>query len=77
MNQQKLLQDVASLPLPAQEELIDFIAFLKERYHVQRPLPTKNLLSIDQEPFIGMWENRADMNDSSAWVNNLRRKEWG
>ncbi len=29
MNQQKLLQDVASLPPLAQQEAIDFIAFLK------------------------------------------------
>jgi hypothetical protein len=32
MNQQKLLQDIESLPPLAQQEAIDFIAFLKQRY---------------------------------------------
>jgi hypothetical protein len=76
MNQQKLLQDVASLPPLAQQEAIDFIAFLKQRY-IRHPVSKNKLSSIDTEPFIGMWKNRADMSDSSAWVRNLRQNEWG
>lgn len=75
MNQQKFLQDVASLPPLAQQELIDFIDFLKERY-TRRSLPKQQISSIDSEPFIGMWKNRADMGDSSAWVRMLRQNEW-
>ena len=76
MNQQKLLQDVASLPLIAQQEAMDFIAFLKQRYAAPS-LPKKKLPPIETEPFIGLWKNRADMVNSSAWVRNLRQKEWG
>lgn len=76
INQQKLLQDIASLPPLAQQEAIDFIAFLKQRYI--RPSPQKNKLpSLEKEPFIGMWKNRDDMADSSTWVRNLRQSEWG
>lgn len=32
---------------------------------------------MESEPFIGIWKNRADMLDSSAWVRNLRQKERG
>ena len=28
------------------------------------------------EPFIGMWREREDMRDSSAWVRDLRDSEW-
>jgi len=76
MNQQKLLQDVASLPPLAQQEAIDFIAFLKQRYR-RKPILETKLSSIEAEPFIGMWKNRSDMVDSSTWVRNLRQKEWG
>jgi len=76
MNQQKLLQDVASLPPIAQQEAMDFIAFLKQRY-IRNPLPKNRLPAMENEPFIGMWKNRANMLDSSAWVRNLRQKEWG
>lgn len=73
---QKLLQDIASLPLPAQQEAIDFIDFLKQRYS-KYAVPKSKLSAIENEPFIGMWKNRSDMADSTAWVRNLRQKEWG
>jgi len=77
MNQEKLLQDITSLPPIAQQELIDFVAFLKLRYSQSMDeVNVKNLLSIEDEPFIGMWQDRSDMIDSSAWVRNLRQNEW-
>ncbi len=76
MNQKKLLQDVASLPPIAQKEAIDFIEFLKMRYGQHSATNNENV-SIESEPFIGMWKNRSDMTDSNVWVRNLREKEWG
>jgi hypothetical protein len=29
-----------------------------------------------KEPFIGMWKDREDMNDSSFWVRQVRQREW-
>jgi len=29
------------------------------------------------EAFVGMWKERSDMTDNTAWVKNLRQKEWG
>ena len=77
MNQEKLLQDVISLPPVAQQELIDFIDFLKLRYGQSSFQKSRHLSTIEDEPFIGMWQNRSEMADSYAYVRNLRQKEWG
>lgn len=77
MNQEKLLQEVASLPPGAQQELIDFIAFLKWRYGKMSDKGSDNLPNLENEPFIGIWRNRTDMVESTTWVRNLRTKEWG
>ena len=37
-------------------------------------------LVLDREEtkaFVGMWRNREDMSDSSAWVRNKRETHWG
>ncbi|MDM8560835.1 hypothetical protein [Candidatus Parabeggiatoa sp. HSG14] len=78
MNQERVIQDITTLPLVAQQEVIDFIAFLKLRYSqssVQRN--SNNLSTIENEPFIGMWQNHPDMDDSTTWVRSLRQREWG
>ncbi len=78
MNQEKLLQDITCLPPVAQQEAIDFIAFLKLRYGQYTVQKTTNsLFAMENEAFVGMWKNRSDMADSSAWVRNLRQQEWG
>ena len=76
MNQKQILHDIDSLPPTAQQEVIDFIAFLHERY----AQPTKRKESIPgvrNEPFIGLWHDRSDIKDSRSWVRILRAREWG
>ena len=34
------------------------------------------LTPLKEEPFIGMWSDRKDMENSSKWVKNIREKEW-
>jgi hypothetical protein len=72
MNLAELIGDISSLPPEAQKEVIDFVAFLKTRY----PIPKNRNSTSSEEPFIGMWKDRKDMQDSTAWVRDLRRKEW-
>ena len=31
---------------------------------------------LTDEPFIGMWRDREDMQDSGAWVRRVRESEW-
>ena len=34
------------------------------------------MLPIETEPFIGMWRDREEMADSTAWVRRLRARQW-
>ena len=72
----QILDDFTALPLEAQTQVVDFIAFLRQRYKKQEIEVTANSLEISQEPFIGMWQNRTDIQDSTAWVRELRKEEW-
>lgn len=29
-----------------------------------------------EDPFIGLWKDREDMQDSSQWVRTTRQREW-
>ena len=33
--------------------------------------------ALEDEPFIGMWRDREDMSDSTAWVRQVRAEQWG
>jgi hypothetical protein len=76
MENSRIIQDIASLPPEAQEQVIDFIAFLKTRYPTPPPSAKAKRGKLVEEPFIGMWRDRDDMLDSSAWVRQLRQREW-
>jgi hypothetical protein len=32
--------------------------------------------NFQDEPFIGMWNNREDITDSSQWVRQIRQQQW-
>jgi len=77
MNQKIALQILADLPPEAQRQVLDFIAFLRTQYMPPRRRKTRKPSKLAKEPFVGMWRNRTDMKDSSAWVRNSRQHEWG
>jgi hypothetical protein len=31
---------------------------------------------LREDPAIGMWKDREDMEDSAAWVHEVRQREW-
>ena len=73
---ENLLENFTALPPEAQKEAAHFIEFLKTRYKSVKAIKTKNDDKVEDEPFIGMWRDREDMQDSSEWVRDLREKEW-
>lgn len=80
MNMEKILHDIEALPPAAQQELFDFVASLKSRYPSPKSADEttrKEETPLETEPFVGMWRDRSDMADSTQWVRELRRKEWG
>jgi hypothetical protein len=75
MENSRILQEIASLPLEAQKQVMDFVAFLRTRYEPVPSAPETDRVKLAEEPFVGMWRDRKDMRDSSEWVRQLRRRE--
>lgn len=73
MNFEHMLRDFNELPPNAQQEVADFIIFLRQRY-LSKTAPST--VPLADEPFIGIWNERSDMEDSSQWVQTIRRREW-
>jgi len=72
----QLRDDIATLPATAQRLVIDFVGFLKQRYAPPQPPPPYLPLDLDHEPFVGMWSDRPEMQDSTAWVRRVREEHW-
>lgn len=80
MKTENIIHEITTLPPEIQQQVFDFVVFLKNRH-----LPSQSLFKVDQikkqiklrdEPFIGMWQNREDIQDSTQWVRKLRQQEW-
>ncbi|MEH2355266.1 hypothetical protein [Nostoc sp.] len=76
MTQQELLNEFLSLPPEAQRQLMDFIAFLRQRYAVVESASQSPDIDLINDNFIGMWSDRQDLADSTAWVRGIRENEW-
>jgi len=67
---------LAVLPPEALKLVADFVGVISSQYAVlTKPTPSQRT-SLREEPFIGMWVDRADMADSTAYVRKLRQEEW-
>lgn len=77
MKPQDINNDIATLPPEAQQQVFDFIEFLKLRYKRIRPGKKSARNKIANDPFIGIWKDRKDMQDSAEWVRSTRDSEWG
>jgi hypothetical protein len=71
----EILREISSLPPEAMRQLEDFIFFLRERYRDSTPRSTP-APDLESEAFVGMWRDREDMSDSSAWVRSVRESHW-
>jgi len=71
---EEIIREFAALPPEARREVEDFVAFLRQRY--SKKTENKNNGKLSEESFVGMWKDREDLQDSSAFVRDIRRKEW-
>jgi hypothetical protein len=69
-----LKTDILELPEEAQEMVVNFVDFLKREY--QQSNPSSKSSDLNNQSFIGMWQDRLEMKDSIKWVNQLRRDQW-
>jgi hypothetical protein len=74
MEPDKIYNEISQLPPEAQQEVANFISFLKTRYQKQQKPPLQN--DILRDPFIGIWKDREDMKDGK-WLRKVRASEWG
>jgi len=77
MEQEKIVNDISSLPPGAQRQVVDFIDFLKTRYNRSRAKKQFKRTYLVNESFIGIWKDREDMKDNDKWLRNIRKTEWG
>jgi hypothetical protein len=76
MTHEEFLKEFNSLPPEGQRQVASFIAFLRERYSRSQSGAEAETSNIAQDGFIGMWQDREDMQDSSVWVRGIREREW-
>jgi hypothetical protein len=76
MDQRQILQEFSALPPEAQKLVAELIVLLGKRNQRPRPVQKIKPIPIIKEKFIGIWQNREDMQDSHAYVRNLRQHEW-
>ncbi len=83
MTHQELFNEFLSLPAEAQRQVIDFIAFLRQKYAIVEPASKSPDIDLINDSFIGMWSvgvarrrHRQDLADSTAWVRGVRENEW-
>lgn len=76
MTPQKLFDEYVALPVEAQRQVADFIAFLQQRYVANQITQKTRQAEPKKQPFIGMWRNRLNLSDSSSWVRKTLKSEW-
>ena len=75
MTNEEILREINSLPVEAQRQIEDFVTFLRERYKNVQP-SNDSTSDLESEAFVGMWRDREDLSDGSAWVCNIRETHW-
>lgn len=76
MDAERLWEEYNKLPTEAQQQVIDFLAFLRLRYAGKARRKALRRIDLEHEPFVGMWRDRDDMPGGGQWVRDLRAREW-
>ena len=76
MTDEEILREFASLPPEGQRQVVEFIAFLRQRYGRDSRDTESGASDLATASFVGMWRDREDLQDSSAWVRRSREGEW-
>jgi DNA-directed RNA polymerase specialized sigma24 family protein len=70
LEQERLWRDLMALPPEAQQMVADYVAELHRRY---AQAPAGDATDLCNEPFIGLWRDREDLED---FVKRVRTREW-
>jgi len=75
MSESTVSNKIKKLPPEAKKQAQDFVDFLYERYVKDEPKKSDKK-GIFESSFFGMWKDREDMQDSTAWVRKIRKSQW-
>jgi hypothetical protein len=77
--EQQITQQAHGLPESAQREVLHYIEFIRSRYPTTKPATKtagKRKTSWSDTPLYGLWQDRAEMADPTAYVRHLRRSRF-
>jgi hypothetical protein len=75
MTKEELWREFSTLPPQAQKAVAEFMQYIHNAYQHIQP-GTSQEVKVTGIPFVGMWHNRKDLDDSSTWVRQIRQREW-
>ncbi|MDZ7808120.1 MAG: DUF2281 domain-containing protein [Gracilimonas sp.] len=75
MSESKVSNKIKKLPPEAKKQAQDYVDFLYERY-VKDETKKSAKKSVLESSFFGMWKDRDEMQDSTAWVRKVRKSQW-
>lgn len=79
----ELLSEIYKLSATEKIKLIRILAeqldinILNSELQESEQVVNQKLFDLSNEPFVGMWSDRSEMDDSVQWVRNMRNQEWG
>ena len=77
MTREQLWKRYSSLPIAVRRGVAQMISILADATNGgAKSLQPQRRKSLSEEPAVGMWQDRNDMEDSVEWVRKLRRREW-
>lgn len=76
MTHEEILRELLSLPPEAQRQVVDYILVLRQQCAGRKQPDEKKQTELRSEAFVGMWRDREDLQNSSAWVREHRTSEW-
>lgn len=76
MDRDALWRDFEALAPEAQRRVMELIAALRAGTDARGEADEARGEPLAEEPFVGIWRNRDDMQDSTRWVRGVREREW-
>lgn len=77
MEGEGIRRDFKSLPLEAQQQVADFVAFPRSCCGAQSAEKGRGRMDLADEPLVGIGKDREEMRESTSWVREAREREWG
>ncbi|MFN2807572.1 hypothetical protein, partial [Escherichia coli] len=74
--EERAIAVLKTLSIEKQQVALEFLEFLQAKSEA-RENSKASLSELLRDPeIVGMWSDRPEMEDSTEWVRQLRRREW-